>query len=172
MLSTSSRSRHNLPILYVYTLFLSNAILSSFVTFRFVCMCVFLFSFRASIFPSKSLAGAPRASPSNDSVIFPLVSVRTLDGRVPDCPEIGRANVANKNAFYSFAAERRGSTNRATGQFLVSYRVAVIRARTPRVAFPFLETRHEQSLREHLQRPALDVRPREGIPRDVFVLIA
>lgn len=73
MLSTSSRSRHNLPILYVYTLFLSNAILSSFVTFRFVCMCVFLFFFRASIFPSKSLAGAPRASPSNDSVIFPLV---------------------------------------------------------------------------------------------------
>lgn len=45
MLSTSSRSRHNLPILYVYTLFLSNAILSSFVTFRFVCMCVFLFFF-------------------------------------------------------------------------------------------------------------------------------
>lgn len=55
-LSTSSRSRHNLPILYVYTLFLSNAILSSFVTFRFVCMCVSFF-FSCVYLPLKVAGG-------------------------------------------------------------------------------------------------------------------
>lgn len=71
MLSTSSRSRHNLPILYVYTLFLSNAILSSFVTFRFVCMCFFFFS--CVYLPLKVAGGCTARISLNDSVIFPLV---------------------------------------------------------------------------------------------------
>lgn len=61
-------------------------------------------------------------------------------------------------AFISFPAPP--SSNRTTANF-----IAYLSLFVSIPSIPFLEILHEQSLREHLQRPALDVRPHEGIPR-------
>jgi len=84
MLSTNSRSRHSLSILYILSLSLSLSQTRSFVTFRFVCVsffsCVYL--------PLKVAGGCTAHIFLNDSMIF-LSFVRTLDERVLDCPRSG-----------------------------------------------------------------------------------
>lgn len=160
MLSTSSRSRHSLSILYIFSFSQTRFSHPSLLSALCVCSCFF---FRASIFPSKSLAGAPRASPLTIPWSFSLFGSHARR-TCPRLSEIGRADVVNKNRILLYAANA-SSTNRTAVQsrFLSSLSFAC----TPSGTLHCRNT-HEQSLREHLQRPALDVRPHEGIPRDVF----
>lgn len=114
MLSTSSRSRHSLSILYILSFSQTR-----FSPFHYFPLCVFLFFFSCVYLPLKVAGGCTGCISLNDSVIF-LSSVRTLDGRVSDCSKIGRANVANKSDILLFVANA-SSANIASLDNLIFY---------------------------------------------------
>lgn len=138
LLSTSSRNRHSLSI--IYTLFLKKRD-SSFVTFRFVFV---------RLSSPQGRWRVHRLSPRFHDLS--LSSIRTINGRVLDCS--GSAGPIRSPVY---SCNNANPTNRTISSSIIV---------TCLMIFP--RNTHEQSLREHLQRPALDVRPHEGIPRDIL----
>lgn len=146
LLSTSSRNRHSLSI--IYTLFLKKRD-SSFVTFRFVF--VRLSSPQGRWRVHRFVSPIPW---SFSRRFARSTRTRTILDRSRDRP--GRSNRPS-----TLLQQRQPNQSRNFCHFV--YHCYSI----------YLSSKHAhgQSLREHLQRPALDVRPHEGIPRNVLSLI-
>lgn len=163
MLSTSSRLRHSLSILYILSLSLkrdSHPSLLSALCVSFFFSCVYL--------PLKVAGGCTACISLNDSVIF-LSHLSSHARRT--CSRLSETSrIKKKTHFTLFVANapvRRIALSRDNLVFPTNHIIFAYHSPSS-ISFP--RNMHEQSLREHLQRPALDVRPHEGIPRECLRL--
>lgn len=140
----------------------SSVILPSFVTFRFSFFLFFLFVRLSS--PQSRWRVHRKYFP--DFAMMILSSIHAIDGRALDvCSgDRGRAVPSTRdNATDRAPLPRRARPRR---DFVISL---FVHTRGCNYSDSPPRNANEQSLREHLQRPALDVRPRceGGFPRDV-----